>query len=313
MRVFVTGGSGFVGRNLIAYLLERGHQVVALARSDAAAAAVTASGAEVARGDLSDVDALRQGMQGCDWIAHSAAFVADWGGWEDAYQVNVIGTQNVLDAAGERRVVHVSTEAVLCGENPIIDVDETAPRAKFPAGVYPKSKGMAEERVEAAKQVIVRPRFIWGRGDTSVLPQLLEAVNDGVLRWADGGHYRSSTCHVTNVCEGILCAAERGEPGGIYFLTDGDPVDLRDFLTAMFETQGVDAPTGTIPRWLMSAAAGVCEVGWTWLPLPGRPPLTRMAVKLFMTPVTVDDSRARREIGYVGNVSIDAGLLEMGA
>src|SRR5258708_3152830 len=115
-RVFVTGGSGFVGRNLIAMLCARGTEVRALARSTAAAEAVAKVGAEAVRGDLSDEAALRAGMAGCNVVFHSAAHVEDWGRFEEFYQANVLGTERMLSAAraaGVPRFVHVSTEAVL--------------------------------------------------------------------------------------------------------------------------------------------------------------------------------------------------------
>ena len=133
-----------MGRNLIPLLVERGYQVMALARSDRAADAVRASGAEPVRGDLDDEAALRAGMAGCTFAFHAAAQVEVWGRREDFLRVNVDGTERVLDAAraaGVRRVVHVSTEAVLVGGPPIVRADETRPLPDQPLGLYPETKG----------------------------------------------------------------------------------------------------------------------------------------------------------------------------
>src|SRR4051812_38112289 len=121
LRAFVTGGSGFVGRNLIAALRESGAQVRALARSAAAMQAVERAGAEPVAGDLDDEAAMRAGMAGCDVVFHAAAQVGDWGNFADFYRANVAGTEHVLAAArasGVPRLVHVSTEAVLVGGPP---------------------------------------------------------------------------------------------------------------------------------------------------------------------------------------------------
>lgn len=320
-RSFVTGGSGFLGRSLIAALRARGDEVRALARSDAAAGAVAAAGAEPVRGDLDDVAAMTRGMAGCDVAFHAAADVAQFGDVARIAHINVGGTERVLAAAraaGVPRLVHVSTEAVLVGGPRLVRVDETRPRPRRPIGVYPLTKGLAEERVLAANSpslatVIARPRFIWGAGDTSVLPVLVEAVRAGRFRWIGGGRHLTSTCHVKNVCAGLIACAERGRGGEIYFLTDGEPVELRGFLTALLQTQGVTPGDGELPYWLARAAAWGAEAVWRLLRRPGEPPVTRSAVRLIGDEVTVDDGKARRELGYAPVVTREAGLAEMRA
>src|SRR5262245_36578155 len=145
-RAFVTGGSGYVGRNLIHALRARGDDVVALARSDAGVGAVEQAGATAVRGDLDAPAVMSAGMRGCSVAYHCAAKVDDFGREEEFLHVNVQGTENVLRAAREAgvpRVVHVSTEAVLVGGPPIVRADETRPLPAHPIGLYPRTKGMA--------------------------------------------------------------------------------------------------------------------------------------------------------------------------
>jgi nucleoside-diphosphate-sugar epimerase len=291
----------------------RGVPVVALARSEASAIAVRGVGGEVVRGDLDDVRMMTEGMKECDVVFHAAAHVKQHGKLAEFLRVNVQGTENVLAAAraaGVRRVVHIGTEAVLADGRPIVRADETRPYPERPAGPYPISKGLAERAVLAANRlgeletVVVRPRFIWGKGDTSVLPELVDAVRRKKFGWIDGGRYLTSTCHVANVVEGALLAAERGSPGEIYFLTDGPPVEFRGFITELLATQGVDPGDREIPRWVAGTVAGLTG----WMP---RPPVTRTALALVGHEVTVDDAKARRELGYVGEVTREAGLAEL--
>jgi nucleoside-diphosphate-sugar epimerase len=317
--VFVTGGSGFVGRNLIRHLKARGDTVRALARSDAAAQAVRAAGAEPVRGDLEDFRALREGLSGCDVVYHAAAEVSEWGPRERFLQVNVVGTQNLLTAAraaGVKKFVHVSTEAVLVDGTPLHNVNEGRPLPSRPLPRYPETKGLAEKCVLEAngpqlQTVVVRPRLIWGTGDTSLLPQLIEAVRAGRFMWVGGGRFPTSTTHVDNVCEGLMRAADQGRGGQVYFVTDGAPVEFREFLTALFATQGVDAGGKQIPHFVALLFGAVCEWLWDTFKLKGQPPATRMAVRLGGEEVTVDDSKARRELGYTGRVSREAGLAAM--
>lgn len=318
---FITGGSGFVGRTLIPMLIEKGWRVKALARSDSAAKIVANLGAEVVRGDLDDETILRDGMAGCEVVFHSAAKVEDWGDPRDFHRINVEGTERMLraaKAAGIKRFVHVSTEAVLAGERPIINADETWPYPAHPVGLYPTTKGAAERLVRAANSaematVCLRPRLIWGKGDTSLLPQIIAAVQRGAFRWFGGGRYKTSTCHVRNVCEGLILGAEKGRGGEVYFLTDGAPVEFRTFMTEVLQTQGVDAGDNNLPHAVGQFVANAGEWAWRTFGLKGAPPLTRAAIRLIGEEVTLDDSKARRELGYVGKFTREQGLAEMRA
>jgi nucleoside-diphosphate-sugar epimerase len=313
---FVTGGSGFIGGRLVRRLVEAGWSVRALARSDRSATAVADAGAEPVRGDLADPESLRAGAQGCELAFHAAAEVGDWGTRADFERSNVQGTGNVLSAcrdAGVRRLVHVSTEAVLLAGQPLVNADETAPLRPDSPVLYCATKARAEQAVRDAngdgiETVVVRPRFVWGPGDTVILPSLVEAVQSGRFSWVGGGGHRTSTAHVDNVVQGLFLAATRGTPGGVWFVTDGEPVVFRDFVTKLLATRGVEAPDKNAPLAVAKFGAAAAETLWRVLPLRGRPPLTRMAVWVSALECTIDISRARTELGYEPVVSIEDGL-----
>lgn len=312
--VFVSGGSGFVGRNLIRALIARGDRVLALARSAAAQEAVAALGATPVAADLLTVSAAQ--LQGCDTVFHAAAVVDEWGPRTWFEEINVTGTHHLLEAArtaGVKCFVHVGTEAVFAEGPPLVNLDETRLIPEHPLPRYPATKAAAEKLVRAAnctemRTVVIRPRLIWGADDTSVLPKLVEAVKKGQFAWIDGGRYLTSSCHVYNVVEGALLAAEKGRGGEAYFLTDGAPIEFRKFMTALFATRNVAPGDKSIPRVVASALAHSCEFLWEYLPLPGTPPLTRLAIVLGCQEVTVNDAKARRELGYLGEISIQQGL-----
>jgi nucleoside-diphosphate-sugar epimerase len=154
----------------------------------------------------------------------------------------------------------------------------------------------------------VRPRLVWGPGDTTVLPQIVDAVRSGRFAWIGGGRHLTSTTHVDNAVEGLVLAARRGTPGGVFFVTDGAPVVFRDFVTRLLATRGVEAPARSVPAPVAGALAAAGEAAWRALPLPGRPPLTRLAVWLSSQEATIDISRARRELGYAPVIGVEEGL-----
>jgi nucleoside-diphosphate-sugar epimerase len=319
--VFVTGGSGFIGGRLVERLCAEGHLVRALARSDTAAESVRARGAEPVPGDLADVAAMRAGADGCQLAFHAAATLGDWGRREEFERGNVQGTHNVLRAcedAGVRRFVHVGTEAALLAGKPLVEVDETAPLRPDSPALYSSTKARAEQAVLAANSerfetVVVRPRFVWGRGDTTLLPVIAEMVRTGRFAWIGGGRHRTSTTHVDNTVEGLLLGADRGRPGNAYFVTDGEPVVFREFVGRLLDTQGLAAPTRNIPAPVAAVLAASGERAWRLLPLPGRPPLTRFAYWVSAQECTIRIDKAREQLGYQPPRSVEDGLAELGA
>jgi nucleoside-diphosphate-sugar epimerase len=315
---FVTGGSGFIGGALIERLVADGTPVRALARSDAAAARVEELGAEPVHGELGDRESLAAGAAGCDTAVHLAAPLGEWGRWEDFERGNVEGTRNVLaacEAAGVRRFVHCGTEAALMAGEPLVHVDESAPLRPDSKAPYPATKARAEQAVREASRegfetVAMRPRFVWGKGDTTLLPEMVATIEVGRWAWVGGGLNVTDTAHVDNVVEGLVLCAGKGRPGEAYFITDGKPVVFRDFVTAMLRTQGVEPPDRSLPAWTARPLAAVCETLWK-LPLPGEPPMTKFRSWLLTQECTIEISKAREELGYEPLVSHEQGLAEM--
>jgi nucleoside-diphosphate-sugar epimerase len=200
---------------------------------------------------------------------------------------------------------------------PLVRVDETAPLRPDSPAPYPATKARAELRVRRANRpgfetVTLRPRFVWGRGDTTLLPELVETVRRGQFAWIGGGRNLTATTHVDNVVEGLMLAAGRGRPGEAYFVTDGDPVVFRDFVTAMLRTQGVEPPDRSVPAWTALPLAKAAEAAWRLLPLAGTPPMTTFRAWLLTQECTIEIGKARAELGYEPVVSREQGLAELG-
>jgi hypothetical protein len=323
MRVFVTGGSGFVGGHLIERLVRDGHEVVAMARSDRSAERVASYGATPSRTDLDRVGPTH--LEGCDAVIHAAAHVEEHGSREEFWRINVEGTQRMLDAskraggvlgsaAGVKRFVHVGTEAILLNDTrDLIDVDESFPVPKHHRFLYSETKAEAEARVLAANDeelttIALRPRLVWGPRDETILPAIARMVDAGSFAWIDGGRARTSTTHVHNLVDALVLALTRGEGGRAYFVADDGTRTLKDFLSALAATRGIRIPNRSVPSVVLRPLARVLEKTWQVARRPGPAPLTPFAVCVMSRSVTIRTDRARRELGYAPIVGVDEGL-----
>lgn len=320
--ILVTGASGYLGRNILRDFVARGQKVRGLARSDASSDLIRQLGAEPVRGDIMDKASLKAAMQGAAALVHAAADT-DHGRPTKAQEItNLEGTRNVYaaaHAAGIKRAVHISTEAVLVDGQPIINADETWPIPEKLAGGYSRTKAGAERAALAANGngmsvIVMRPRFVWGRDDTTALPQLVAAMKTGKLVWFDGGDYLTSTTHIANVVEGVRLCLEKGLGGEVYFITDAGDIAFRPWVTALLATQGIDTSgVRSMPRSLMNfiVNAGEFLANLTGGVLSG--PIGRQEYATVGNTVTLNITKACRELGYQPVMSRTEGLAELAA
>jgi nucleoside-diphosphate-sugar epimerase len=317
--LFVTGGSGYVGRNLIRRLKADGHAVRSLVRSESAAAIVRALGAEPVQGDLLAPD-IGESMIGCAAVIHAAADTDHRNSSPTQWQTNVEGTRNMLTAAssvGVPAAIVLSSESALTTGAPLRRAREDAPYPSRPAGTYSASKAEAERVALALSSQkfavkVLRPRFVWGRDNTTAMPYLLEAICKGRFAWIDGGHYLTSATHVDNLAEAVCCALRHGAGGRIYHISDGAPVAFRRLIGAQLEAYGVDVPNKQVPRGLLRAFVALDDLSRA-LRLPFRAPMTRQEFASSAVEVTLDDSRARSELGYRPVLTLEAGIAALKA
>ena len=319
----VTGGSGFVGGRLIAHLLERGWQVRALARSPQSEVQIRERGATAVTGDLNEDRVLREAMAGCEVVFHVAAHFKLWGKQVLFDQVNVEGTRNVVNAAAAtasvRRVVAVSAAAVVMGDpEPMLDVDETLPLQVRAYSPYSSSKAKGERVLLDANHylrpdfetIALRPPFIWGPG-MPTLHEMVETVHAGRWQWVDGGKQAMSTCHVDNLCDALVLAADHGRGGEAYFVADGEKSTLKGFISALLSTRGVTVSDKAVPFRVAWVMAGLMATAWRLLRLKGQPPSTRQMLRLIGKPFTIRTDKARADLGYAPRTTISDGLAAM--
>jgi dihydroflavonol-4-reductase len=300
-RVFVTGGSGVIGGALIARLVERGEEVHALARSDAAVAAVQKRGARPVRGDALDAEALVRGMDGCELAFHvagvNALCVKDPGAMR---RVNVDGAVLAVQAAkraGVPRLVHTSSAATV-GEAPgAIGNEDTTHRGWF-LSTYEQTKTEGERAALAAAAEIgqdvvsVNPSSVQGPGRASGTGRILLAFLDGRLRVFVQTYV--SMVDIGDCIEGHLLAAERGRSGERYLL-NGMTLTISEALALAADVAGVERSPRLVPRAVATVAAGAVEGAFR---LARRsPPVCREMVRTLLHGHRYDASRAERELG----------------
>ncbi|MCA1712544.1 MAG: NAD-dependent epimerase/dehydratase family protein [Actinobacteria bacterium] len=266
MRIFLTGGTGFIGGEVARLLRERGDDVRALVRNPAKASSLEALGCELFVGDLSDEEALVRACADCDAVVHGAALY-EVGVPEsrrpEMVDANVGGTERVLGAAlsaGVRKAVYISTVAVF-GDTRGEVADEQWQRPDPPSytSVYEETKVLAHRRAgELAARglplVIVQPGVVYGAGDASTFGQLLDQFLDGKLPALPFPDLGVTPVHRDDVAAGVLLALDEGVPGQSYVLA-GDPVRVRDLVRRLGEAAGRRPPRVELPTLLIRLAA----------------------------------------------------------
>lgn len=303
---FFTGGSGFVGGPLIRRLAAQNVHVVALARSEAAAAEVKKLGADTCRGHLLDERAITEGMRGCDTVFHVAGHLSEWDPYEVFHKANVVGTRTTLTAAktaGVSTFVALGASAVVMGRPMSMkNISEDLPLQAPSWGPYIKTKAEAEQLVRQAnapvlRTVVIRPPLIWGAG-MPMLDEMVAAAKGGQFALPDAGRQVMSTSHVDNVVECLILAAEKGRGGEAYYVTDGDARTLKDVLTDLLGTRGVPPIKRSVPFGVAWRMAAIMEGVWRTLRLRSKPPVTRQTLRMIGQDFTLDITKAHRDLGY---------------
>jgi nucleoside-diphosphate-sugar epimerase len=319
MRALVTGGGGFLGKAIIKLLREWGDEVRSFSRNEHPALA--ALGVEHCRGELNDLEAIKNAAKGCDTVFHVAAKAGVWGPYEEFYQTNVVGTQNVIAACrhhGIKRLIYTSSPSVVFDGTDMEGVDESVPYPDHFEAFYPQTKAEAEQLVLQANDdtlatVALRPHLIWGPEDNHLVPRILERGRKGALRKLGKRDCLADTIYIDNAAGAHLQAADHLEIGSTvagkaYFLSQGEPLPIWEVVNRILDAGGLPPVTRTISPELAYKVGAVLEKVYTLLRLKGEPRMTRFVAKELSTAHWFDLSAARQDFGYQPAVSFDEGI-----
>lgn len=331
--VLVTGGTGFLGRRLVERLLDAGRTVTVLARTPAPD--LVARGARFIRSALEDPPTVVAACAGVDTVFHIAAKVGVWGRYDDFFRTNVLGTRAILAgcrAHGVKHLIYTSTPSVVYNGRDLAGADESLPLTTSCPSFYPLTKAMAEREVlesntSTLRTIALRPHLIWGVGDPHLVPRVLARARSGRLRIVGSGRNRVDLVHVANAVDAHLLAEDAlaqghaiGDPpptgrrradGRAFFITNGEPVLLWEWINDLLRALGHRPVQRRIPLFAATAAGAMCEAAWHALALKGEPPMTRFIAAELAKDHWFDLSAARRDLGYIPRVSMTQGTAEL--
>lgn len=323
MKALVTGAGGFLGGAIARTLRDRGDDVRGFSRG--AHPQLAAFGIEHHQGDVTDLDTLTDAIRGVDIVFHAAAKVGAGGRSADFHATNVTGTANVITACRESAVtalVYTSTPSVVSGLGDMEGVDESVGYADQYEADYGRTKAEAERRVLSStshdlKTVALRPPLIWGPGDTSLFPRVLERGRNGALRRIKGPPKRMDVTYIDDAVQAHLLAGDLLMAGGegasringrTYFVSSGEPVEIWDFVNRLLEAAGVSPVRKSVSLRTALIVGWVFEKAHALSGAEGEPRMSRWIVRSLTNSRWFDISAARRDLGYQPQVSLEDGM-----
>jgi nucleoside-diphosphate-sugar epimerase len=322
--VLVTGAGGFLGESIVEQLVERGDQVRGFGRGSYPR--LEGLGVDCVRGDIRDATAVAHACRSVDLVIHAAAVAGIWGPWRHFYEINTLGTRNVLDGCRQNRVprlVYTSSPSVTFDGTDQSGVDESVPYPRRWLCHYPHTKALAEQQVLAAhgkdglSTCALRPHLIWGPRDAHLIPRLLSRARAGQLRRIGEGENFIDAVYVTNAATAHLLAADQlaisDSPvgGNAYFISNGEPVNCWDWINQILALAGLPPVSRSVSfrtAWRMGA---VLEGLWTVLRLRREPPMTRFLAAQLARSHYFNIHRARTDLGYQPKISMAQGMEQL--
>jgi nucleoside-diphosphate-sugar epimerase len=318
--LLITGATGLVGSHVAERAREIGLRTRALIRGASDTRFLDRLGVEKVDGELVDPESLRKAVAGVTLVIHCAAKVGDWGPVDDYRAVNVRGLEHLLNAAEAsgtlRRFIHISSLGVYEGRDHH-GTDESVEPSTAGMDGYTLTKVEAEQLVvrhirdKKLPGTILRPGFIYGPRDRTVLPRLLERLKAGQVKYLGTGEQLMNNTFVLNLVDVIFDVLERPETiGQIYNITDGALVSKRDFISTVATLAGFEVPRAAVPLGVARFLTTVSEKVYRWLGKKEAPLLSNARFKFLGLNLDFSIEKARRELGYKPRFTFQEGMTQ---
>jgi nucleoside-diphosphate-sugar epimerase len=312
----ITGATGLVGSHIAEELCKRGQPVRALVREQSDTSFLHTLPVEIVAADLKNFQKTPRALENAGAVYHCAAFVRDWGPWEDFYDGTVELTKRVVDAcrqAGAGRFIHVSSISVY-GNPPesVGQITEETPTNQYlwPGDHYGRSKVLAEEAVHSYEDyVILRPSWIYGQRDFVSLPRVIEALRTRKVKLIGSGENMLNLVNARDVARGIVLAAESPQARGQgYHLCNRGEITQREFFALLAERLDLPPVKRRVPFKLAWSVAKFLEFVYRGMGAKSPPPVTRRALLLLSRPTRFSIDKAERDLGWRPEIPVREGL-----
>ncbi len=317
MRYFITGGTGFLGSTLAKRLIKENNEVIIYGRNILKGKELEKDGIIFIEGDLIQKEKIVTICKNVDYIFHSGAFSSPWGKYQDFHNSNVLGTQNIVDAAlknNVKRLIHVSTPSIYFDFKDKFNISETDQLPQKFVNHYAHTKYDAEKIIDNAvinglEAITIRPKAIFGIGDTAILPRIIIANQRGIPL-INGGNALIDISYVENVVDSMLLCRDANTIciGQKYNITNGEPMKLIDIIEEVFRELNVPLNAKNVNYNVALGFAGLMEIGYKIFLPSKEPPIMRYSIGVFGNSQTLSIEKAKQELGYMPQVSIKEGI-----
>lgn len=311
MKIFVTGGTGFIGSSLVQRLRQEDHEVRVLARSEQAIKMVHELDAKPVPGDITESGSWQNEVPLSDTVVHCAALVTDWGRRRDFHRVNVNGTGNIIHAlkGGRGNFVHISSIAVHGFRPGLYNEASPIQRGGHP---YCDSKAAAEQLIDTAvaeglKASIVRIAGVYGPGDSRFTMRFLEQAESGRIFIIGRGEQPSNLIYIDDVTEGLMSLIRQGfKPGERYVFNYPKATTMLNTVKQALEALEINVRILHIP---LTIALGIARLQESWGHLTRkRPPITRYSVRAIGNSCTFSSEITMQKLDWSPRTSIEKGF-----
>lgn len=315
MKVLITGATGFLGKYTIQELEENNYEIVAFGRNEKIGKSLLSKRVSFFKGDFTKIEDLYEAAENVDMIVHAGALSTIWGRWEDFYNTNVLGTENVLEVCRKKRIkrlVYISSPSIYADAKDQINIKEEEAPLENELNFYIKSKILAEKKVKEysdVNTVILRPRGIFGIGDTSIIPRLLKLNQEKAIPLFDNGENKVDISCVENVALAIRLALESEKAvGNVYNITNDEPIAFKEILDLFFSEMNIKGNYKHLNYNFMKIIVSLLEKIYKIFKIKKEPILTKYTLYLLKYSQTLSIEKAKRDLDYKPKISIIEGI-----